>query len=73
MKTIQLEIKDDYLESILNFLKQLPLNVVKIKELSHSDTFSEEDYELWSDKELEHISKVDLSTPLEDNEDYSKW
>jgi len=32
-----------------------------------------ENYEFWSDKELEYISKVDLSTPLEDDEDYSKW
>ncbi|MEA3315976.1 MAG: hypothetical protein U9Q30_08990 [Campylobacterota bacterium] len=31
------------------------------------------DYEFWSDNELEYISKVDLSTPLEDDEDYSKW
>jgi len=33
----------------------------------------DEEYELWNDKELKHISKVDLSTPLEDDEDYSKW
>ncbi len=33
----------------------------------------QQDYELWSDKDLEHIAKVDLSTPLEDDEDYSKW
>jgi len=31
MKTIQLEVKDDYLENILNFLKLLPENVAKIK------------------------------------------
>jgi hypothetical protein len=31
------------------------------------------DYEFWTDKELEYISKVDLSTPLEDDEDYTKW
>ena len=33
----------------------------------------EEKYDFWSDKELQYISKVDLSTPLEDDEDYSKW
>lgn len=71
MKTIQLEIKDDYLDSILNFLKLLPDNVAKIKELS--DLNKKDEYELWSDKELEYISKVDLSTVLEDDEDYSKW
>ncbi len=70
MKTIQLEIKDDYLDNILNFLKLLPKNVVKIKELNDEKS---QNYELWSDKELEHISKNDLSTPLEDDEDYSKW
>ncbi len=37
MKTIQLEVKDDYLENILNFLKLLPENVAKIKELSDYD------------------------------------
>ncbi len=69
MKTIQLEIKDDYLDSILNFLKLLPDNVAKIKELS--DLNKKNEYELWSDKELDYIAKVDLSTPLEDDEDYS--
>ena len=28
---------------------------------------------LWNKDELDYISKVDLSTPLEDDEDYSKW
>ncbi len=73
MKTIQLEIKDDYLDSILNFLKLLPTNVVKIKELSNIGLINKEECEFWSDKELEYTSKVDLSTPLEDDEDYSKW
>ena len=43
MKTIQLEIKDDYLDSILNFLKLLPTNVAQIRELSTDESeFSEE-------------------------------
>ena len=33
----------------------------------------ETDYELWDKNELAYISTVDLSTPLEDDEDYSKW
>ena len=70
MRTIQLEIKDDYLDNVLNFLKLLPKNVVKIKEI---DMATIKEYKLWSEKELEYISKVDLSTPLEDDEDYSKW
>jgi len=69
MKIIQLEINDNYLDNILNFLKLLPKNIVKVKEI---DTTNVKDYKLWNDKELEHLSKVDLSTPLEDNEDYSK-
>jgi len=70
MITIQLEIKDDYLDNILNFLKLLPKNIVNIIELKDNKV---QNYELWNDKELEYISKIDLSTPLEDNEDYSKW
>jgi len=70
MITIQLEIKDDYLDNILNFLKLLPKNIVNIIELKDNKV---QNYELWSDKELEYISKIDLSTPLEDDEDYSKW
>jgi len=38
-----------------------------------NDTLKNENYQLWSESELEHISKVDLSTPLNDDEDYSKW
>ena len=38
-----------------------------------NNTLSDENYQLWSESELEHISKVDLSTPLKDDEDYSKW
>jgi len=44
---------------------------IKIRDDIKTD--QKEDYEFWSDKELEYISKVDLSTPLEDGEDYSKW
>jgi len=32
-----------------------------------------QEHQLWQKDELEYISKIDLSTPLEDNEDYSKW
>ena len=31
------------------------------------------EYPLWEKEELEYISKVDLSTPLKDDEDYSQW
>ena len=70
MRTIQLEVRDDYLDNILNFLKLLPENVARIKELSSLEKNDNNDYEFWSDEELEYISKVDLSTPLEDDEDY---
>jgi len=72
MKIIQLEVRDDYLDNILNFLKLLPENVARIKELSSLEK-DNDDYDFWSEEELKYISKVDLSTPLEDDEDYSKW
>ena len=50
MKTIQIEIKDDYLDSILNFLKLLPESVAKIKELSDVDE---------DEVERELLSRVD--------------
>ena len=31
------------------------------------------DYDFWSNEELKQISKLDLSTPIKDNEDYSQW
>lgn len=44
---------------------------VNIKD--NTEIKTQQDYELWSDKELEYIAKIDLSTPLEDDEDYSQW
>ena len=38
-----------------------------------NNTLTDENYQLWSESELQHISKVDLSTPINDDEDYSKW
>ncbi len=73
MRTIQLEVRDDYLDNILNFLKLLPDNVARIKELSSLEKDDNNDYDFWSEEELEYIAKVDLSTPLDDDEDYSKW
>jgi hypothetical protein len=66
MTKLTLDVKDDYLNFILNLLSNLKDNMI---ENINIDT----DYELWSKEELEHISKVDLSTPLKDDEDYSKW
>ncbi|OFY63724.1 MAG: hypothetical protein A3H98_06515 [Bacteroidetes bacterium RIFCSPLOWO2_02_FULL_36_8] len=34
---------------------------------------SNDDYEFWSDEELDKLSTIALSTPLKENEDYSKW
>lgn len=34
---------------------------------------TDRNYKLWSEEELQEIGKVDLSTPLEDDEDYTKW
>ena len=30
-------------------------------------------YDFWSKDELKQISKIDLSTPIQDDEDYSQW
>jgi len=38
-----------------------------------NNTLTNANYQLWSESELQHISKVDLSTPINDDEDYSKW
>ncbi len=45
MKTIQLDVQDDYVDKILSFLKLLPQNVAKIKTLSElhtDDSYSDE-------------------------------
>ena len=34
---------------------------------------NKKEFELWSNEDLNLISKVDFSTPIKDNEDYSKW
>lgn len=51
-------------------MKDNNIKWVKMTELNEKKV---QNYELWSNKELEYISKVDLSTPLEDDEDYSEW
>lgn len=33
----------------------------------------ENDYKFWNKEDLNYIAKVDLSTPIKDNEDYSTW
>jgi len=30
-------------------------------------------FEFWTDKEIKELSKINLGTPIVDNEDYSKW
>ena len=30
-------------------------------------------FEFWTDKEIRELSKINLGTPIVDNEDYSKW
>ncbi|MEA3288611.1 MAG: hypothetical protein U9Q04_00405 [Campylobacterota bacterium] len=48
MQTIQLEVRDDYTDKILDFLKLLPENVAKIKVSSRNEY-----------KEEELISRID--------------
>jgi hypothetical protein len=43
MKTLNLEIQDDYFEKVFNFLKILPENVVKINYNSINNDFDEKE------------------------------
>jgi len=54
-------------------MKTIQLKINDNYLLKKIDTINIKDYKLWNDKELEYLSKVDLSKPLDDNEDYSKW
>jgi len=58
---INMAIIEFIIRSRLPLLKNIILNI------------SDKNYKLWKKKELEEIGKVDLSTPLEDDEDYTKW
>lgn len=64
-----LEVDDKYIDFVVNLLSNLKNNMVQNIKIETKN----QEYELWSKEDLENISKVDLSTPLEDNEDYSKW
>ncbi len=33
----------------------------------------ENDYDFWNKEDLKYIAKVDLSTSIQDSEDYSNW
>ena len=69
---LALQIDDDKIENLLyskfqkiEDIKEYIINLIS-KDLTN-------DYHLWTTEELNYISKVDLSTQLEDDEDYSKW
>jgi len=69
MQIIQLEIKDDYSEKILNFLKLLPENVAKIK-IYNSSEDREFENELYSrvqeieNNQIKAISRDELFNDL---------
>ena len=46
---------------------------ITMKSKDNKNQETQIEYDLWNKDELDYISKVDLSTPLEDDEDYSKW
>lgn len=46
---------------------------ITLKKTNTINDKKSESYDLWTKDELNYIAKVDLSTPLEDDEDYSKW
>ena len=56
-----------------NTIKKVLEFIAVNKIIIDKNILSNESYQLWSKSELDHISKVDLSTPLNDDEDYSKW
>jgi hypothetical protein len=43
MKTLNLEIQDDYFEKVFNFLKIFPENIVKINDNSINNDFDEKE------------------------------
>ncbi len=80
MKTLTMEVDNSTYKIIKQIAKKENENISNFLSLAVSKYLESskyvdniEEYTLWSDKELTHISKVDLSTPLEDDEDYSKW
>jgi len=66
MQTIQIDIKEDYLNKVIDFLKLLPENVVKIHTNSQHTKNSELNYELISriddikNGKIKTISKEEL-------------
>ncbi len=71
MQTFQIEVNDNMTDKFLKFLENFQDSVRATK--LNCDDLKLVEHDLWTQKELEYIAKIDLSTPLEDNEDYSKW
>jgi len=60
MQTIQLEIKDEYVEYVINFLRLLPENVAKISTFTHLKSNESYDDELLS--RIEDIKNNNVQT-----------
>ncbi|KIM12296.1 MAG: hypothetical protein KU38_05305 [Sulfurovum sp. FS08-3] len=73
MQTFQIKVDDGVADKLLWFLENLKDSVQVSKVISFKDNQTPQEYDFWNEEELEYISKVDLSTPIEDSEDYSKW
>jgi chromosome condensin MukBEF MukE localization factor len=58
MQTIRLEIRDDYVDKVLNFLKLLPENIAKVDVVSNNKTVQMLDDELLSRMDDIKNSKV---------------
>jgi len=69
---LALRIDDRNIENLL-YLKFQKIDEIKNYIINLISKDLTQEYQLWQKDELEYISKIDLSTPLEDNEDYSKW
>jgi len=66
---LALQIDDKNIENLL-YSKFRKIENIKEYIINLISQDLSKEYQLWDKNELDYISKVDLSTPLEDNEDY---
>jgi len=69
---LALQIDDKNIENLL-YSKFHKIEEVKKYIINLITQDLSKEYQLWDKNELDYISRVDLSTPLKDDEDYSKW
>ena len=73
---LAIQINNPKLENqFLEYAKQHKKSIDELVSEAIDFYFSQKNYEVWSDKEIENIGKIGFisSSFEEDNEDYSKW